>query len=84
MTTSIKPESIKNNEKLLKTIRYGPMSVSTYREYRVEQNNENADEIKFALDKMTRENPYLHMIVEIVRYYLKNKDEIEINTQYMV
>ena len=84
MATQSKPDTIQNHTKLLKTIRYGPMSIDTYREFRIDKNDKNSDEIKFAVNKMVRDNPYLYMIVEIQKFFLKNRDEIEINTQYMV
>ena len=74
---------IKNEGRLLKTVRYGPMNIDTYREFRIEKNDNNGDEIRFVIEKMRKENPYLYMIIEIERYYLKNRDQVEINTQYM-
>ena len=69
--------------KLLKTIRYGPMTIDHYLEYRTEVSPEKKEELEFLISKVTRENPWLYMIIEVAKYYLINKKEIRIDTQFM-
>lgn len=72
-----------DNFKLLKTMRYGPMTTDHYLEYRTEISPKKKEELEFLISKVRRENPWLYMIIEVAKYYLINKNEIRVDTKFM-
>ena len=75
--------NIDSDFKLLKTMRYGPMTTDHYLEYRSEVSPKKKEELEFLISKVRRENPWLYMIIEVAKYYLVNKNEIRIDTQFL-
>jgi len=76
-------ENVDSDFKLLKTMRYGPMTTDHYLEYRSEVSPSKKEELEFLISKVRRENPWLYMIIEVAKYYLINKNEIRIDTQFL-
>jgi hypothetical protein len=76
-------ENVDSDFKLLKTMRYGPMTTDHYLEYRSEVSPKKKEELEFLISKVRRENPWLYMIIEVAKYYLINKKEIRIDTQFL-
>lgn len=75
--------NIDSDFKLLKTMRYGPMTTKHYLEYRSEVSPTKKEELEFLISKVRRENPWLYMIIEVAKYYLVNKNEIRVDTQFL-